>query len=128
MRAEEHLAAYQEHREAIFNWALEVRGLERSQRIVGMHASRRIVELLSAVLHKKRLVDEGFQLNHRWFKSERVAEKLPNFKGKKAIVRDMVALENSSETLTYGAQKTTEKTKEVIELFKKLENEIRRIQ
>lgn len=60
MKEEEHYTAYQEHREAIFDWALEIKGLNKSQRIVGTHASRAIVELLSVFLHKKKLVDEGF--------------------------------------------------------------------
>lgn len=92
MREEEHFKAYQEHREAIFKWALEIRGLDRSQRVVGVHAPRAIVELLSAFLHRKKLVDEGFQLNHRWFKSEKVIERLPEFKGKNEIIKHMVAL------------------------------------
>lgn len=124
MREEEHFKAYLEHKEAIFKWALEIRGLERSQRVVGVHASRAIVELLSVFLHRKKLVDEGFQLNHRWFKSERVAERLPEFKGKNKIIKQMVALESSSETLSYGAPKPVEQSKNTIELFNVLESKI----
>lgn len=80
MKEEDHWKAYQEYKDNIFSWALEIRGLEKSQRTIGLNASRAIVELLSVYLHKKKLVDEGFQLNHRWFKTERVSEKLPDFK------------------------------------------------
>lgn len=125
MKEEEHYKAYQEHREAIFKWALEIRGLGKSQRIVGTHASRAIVELLSMSLHKKKLVDEGFQLNHRWFKTEKVADRLPEFKNKVEIVKGMVALENSSETLSYGAPRPVESTKRVVELFNELEEKIK---
>lgn len=125
MKEEEHYKAYQEHREAIFKWALEIKGLDKSQRIVGTHASRAIVELLSMFLHKKRLVEEGFQLNHRWFKTENVAEKLPEFKNKEEIVKKMVVLENSTEVLSYGAPKPIDRIKKVIVLFNELEEEIK---
>jgi len=103
MKEEDHLKAYQEYKDNIFAWALEIRGLEKSQRTVGLNASRAIVELLSVFLHRKKLVDEGFQLNHRWFKSKTVSEKLPDFKNKEPVLEKMISLENSSETLAYGA-------------------------
>lgn len=67
MKAEDHIKAFEEHRKTIFKWAVEVLGIENSQRVIGLHASRGITELLSAALHKNSLVDSGFQLNHRWF-------------------------------------------------------------
>lgn len=121
MREEDHWKAYQEYRDNIFSWALEIRGLEKSQRTVGLNASRSIVELLSAYLHREKLVDEGFQLNHRWFKSVNVSQKLPDFKNKDKIMQKMITLENSCETLTYGAPKPSEKIKEVIVLFNEAE-------
>lgn len=63
MRLESHKEAFEVHKRAIFKWALEVEGLEKAQRIVGLHASRGILELFSVFLHKKKLIDEGFQLN-----------------------------------------------------------------
>ncbi len=81
MKEEDHLKAFQEYKDNIFSWALEICGLEKSQRTVALNASRAMVELLCAYLHRKKLVDEGFQLNHRWFKSEKVSEKLPDLRG-----------------------------------------------
>lgn len=121
MKIEEHQEAFETHKRAIFKWAIEVEGLEKSQRIVGLHASRGMIELLSILLHKKKLVDEGFQLNHRWFKSEKVAGKLPDFENKKEIISKMVKLENLCEALAYGAQKSVSRTEEGIKLFKELE-------
>lgn len=121
MKEEDHLKAYQEYKDNIFSWAIEIRGLEKSQRTVGLNASRAIVELLSAYLHRKKLVDEGFQLNHRWFKSEKVSEKLPNFKNKQKVLEKMVSLEKSSEALSYGSPKPSEKIREIIELFNEVE-------
>ncbi len=121
MRAEEHKEAFELHKRAIFKWAIEIEGLEKSQRIVGLHASRGTLELLAVLLHKKKLVDEGFQLNHRWFKSEKVASKLPDFENKKEIISKMVKLENLCEALAYGTQKPVSRTEEGIKLFKELE-------
>lgn len=116
-----HVEAFEVHKRAIFKWALEVEGLEKSQRIIGLHASRGIVELLSPFLHKKKLVDEGFQLNHRLFKSDKMESKLPDFENKANIIAKMVKLENLCETLSYGTQRPIEKTKEAISLFVELE-------
>ncbi len=128
MRIEEHLAAYQEHRDSIFKWSLEIQGLEKSQRTIGLNASRGIIELLAIFLHKHKLIDEGFQLNHRWFKSAHVAKRLPEFKDKKRILNELVALENLCENLAYGTQKPVEATKKAVESFKALEANIQRLE
>ena len=124
MRIDAHKDAFEVHKRAIFKWALEIEGLEKSQRIVGLHASRGILELLSILLHKNKLVDEGFQLNHRWFKSERVAERLPEFDSKREIITKIVKLENICKTLSYGTEKPVSKTEEAIKLFQELEEKI----
>ncbi|MDP2766307.1 MAG: hypothetical protein Q8O41_02495 [Candidatus Methanoperedens sp.] len=121
MKEEDHWKAYQEYRDNIFSWALEIRGLEKSQRTVGLNASRAIVELLSVYLHRNNLVDEGFQLNHRWFKSGKISDKLPDFKNKGKILQKMNYLESSSENLAYGSPKPSEQIKEIIELFNEVE-------
>ena len=61
------MKAYEEHK-AVITWAVD-RGIENSQRIIGSHASRGIVELFSAFLHECGKIDIGFQVNHSWFKS-----------------------------------------------------------
>ena len=124
MKTESHIEAFEEHKETIFEWALDIHGIEKSQRIVGLHASRGIVELLSAYLHKKKLIDEGFQLNHRWFKSEKVSERLPEFENKAEVLKKMVRLENMCENLSYGAKKPAETTEKLLSLFTEIENMI----
>ncbi len=121
MRPETHKEAFEVHKRAIFKWALEIEGLEKSQRIIGLHASRGIIELLSLFLHTKKLIDEGFQLNLRWFKSNKVGDKLPEFENKKDIISKLTKLENICEILSYGSEKPVDKTKEAINLFKELE-------
>ncbi|MBI5061032.1 MAG: hypothetical protein HZB67_01845 [Candidatus Aenigmarchaeota archaeon] len=122
MKAEEHLAAFQEHKEGMFEWALEIKGLDKSQRIVGTHAARGIVELLSALLHELGKIDPGSQINHRWFKSGSSGERLPEFPKKDMIVKKLVELETLSENLTYGSQKPREEIEKTVKLFEELEN------
>ncbi len=119
MIIEDHLKAFHEHRDAI-DWAIN-RGIEKSQRIVGTHASRGITELLSAYLHKIGKIDAGFQINHRWFKSEKVGKKFPDFPKKNIIIARMIELENVSENLTYGSQKSEKEVKKAVVLVNELE-------
>jgi hypothetical protein len=125
MRIENHLESYKEHKETIFDWALKIKGLENSQRVVGTHASRAMVDLLSAYLLKKGLIDAGLQINHRWFKSNRIMKKLPEFENKEEICEDMIKLELLCEDLTYGSPKPEEKIKEAILLFNKIESKLK---
>lgn len=120
-----HLRAFEEHR-ATIDWSID-RGLEKSQRIIGIHASRGVIELLSAYLHKKNKIESGFQINHRWFKSDKVYEKFPNFPKKKIIFSKITKLENESEKLTYGSEKSEEEIKNVIRTFNELEKIIKEL-
>jgi hypothetical protein len=122
MKRESHLESYREHKETIFDWALKIKGLKSSQRIVGVHASRGIVDLLAAYLLQRKLIDSGVQINHRWFKSKDVEKKLPEFANKKEIVEKMMHLEILCEDLTYGTPRSEEKIKEAILLFNELES------
>jgi len=127
MRFEDHVSAFKEHKRSIFEWALRVLGLEHSQRTVGLHASRGIVELLSAYLHRTERITAGAQLNHRWFKSRNVLERLPVFPEREAIVELLVELENLSEGLTYGAPHKREEIEHALELFSRTESMIRKL-
>jgi len=46
MKKETHLKAFEEHR-TVIDWSID-RGIKDSQRILGLHTSRGIIELLSA--------------------------------------------------------------------------------
>lgn len=122
MKEEEHRDAFETHKKIIFERALEIQGLQTSQRIIELHAFRGIIELLSIFLHRKKLILPSFQLNHRWFKSEKVAEKLPEFENKNEIIKLIVRLENLCEVLSYGKQKSIEESEKAITLFKELED------
>jgi len=127
MKWEVHKEAYEIHRKAIFRWALEIEGLDKSQRIVGLHASRGIIELLSWFLHKHKLVSDGFQLNHRWFKSSKVEERLPEFDNKDTILKKIIELENLCENLSYGKDKPESESEKAINLFRELEEVINKL-
>src|SRR3989344_5660525 len=117
MRTEEHEKSLEEHKKIIFKWALEVQGLEKSQRTIGLHTSRAALDVFAIFLHKKKIIDEGFQLNHRWFKSKNVISMLPDFEGKEKIIIKLVELENLCEKLSYGAEKPVTNSELAIELF-----------
>ena len=115
----DHVNAYEEHRDSV-NWAIN-RGIEKSQRIIGLHTSRAIIELLSAYLHKSSLIEVGFQVNHRWFKSESVFQRFPEFSDKKIIFDKIHKLELDSEKLIYGSQKNEKEIKELLILYNEIE-------
>lgn len=119
MKEEEHSNAYREHR-SVIDWAID-KGVEQSQRTIAMHASRGAVELLSLYLHRAKKIDQGFQINHRWFKSPQAGRKLPEFEKKEIIVPKLVKLENNCENLTYGSQKPANEIKEAVELLNEVE-------
>lgn len=125
MKIENHLESYKEHKETIFDWALKIKGLKNCQRVIGTHASRAIIDLLSVYLLNKNLIDSGTQINHRWFKSESVIEKLPEFECKNEICKDIIKLELLCEDLTYGSPKPEYKIKEAILLFNKIEAKLK---
>ncbi len=125
MRPEAHLDAFEERKETIMKWAVEVRGIDNSQRIIGDNASRAIAELLSAFLHKNHKIEEGFQLNHSWFKSEKVMQRLPEFDGKQEIVSQMIALEKVCEKLSYGVPHQKKSIEESLLLFRTLEEQLK---
>jgi hypothetical protein len=125
MKPEYHLTSFEERKDTIFRWAIDVRGLENSQRIIGDNASRAVCDLLSAYLHKTKKVEDGFQLNHAWFKSPNVAARLPEFNKKETLVQQMIELEQLCEKLSYGAPKPIEKAQRAIDIFNKLEKELK---
>ena len=125
MKIENHLDSFREHRETIFDWAIKIKGLKKSQRVIGTHASRAIVDLFAAYLIKKDLIDSGMQINHRWFKSKRVLEILPEFDDKEKIISKIMELELLCEDLTYGAPKSEDQIKKAVKLFKELEKKLK---
>ena len=124
MKLENHIESFKEHKETIFDWALKTKGLKNSQRNIGLHCPRAIIDLLSIYLLEKNKIDVSKQINHRWFKSKKVEEKLPEFPNKNIIITKIIELEILCENLAYGAPQPEDKIKKAIELFNKIEKEI----
>lgn len=124
MKIQDHLESFNEHKDTIFVWGIETKGLEKSQRIIGLHASRAILDLLSIKLQKEHKITSGKQLNHRWFKSISVKEKLPEFENNDKIIPRIIQLELLCENLSYGSKKPVTEIQKAVELFNELENEL----
>ncbi|MAG02189.1 hypothetical protein CMI42_02535 [Candidatus Pacearchaeota archaeon] len=119
MKKEDHINAYNEHRDTL-NWAIN-KGTSKSQRTIGIHASRAIIELFSAYLHEKSLISIGFQINHRWFKSDKVSERFPDFELKDLIIKKLIDLELLAENLIYGSPKKEDEIKNILKKFNEIE-------
>lgn len=124
MKIESHIESFKEHKETIFDWGLKTKGLKNSQRIIGLHCSRAIIDLLSIYLLEKNKMDVSKHINHRWFKSKKVEEKLPEFPNKKEIIHNINELEILCEKLAYGAPQSEENMKKALDLFNNIEKEI----
>ncbi|MEK6916063.1 MAG: hypothetical protein AABW89_05990 [Nanoarchaeota archaeon] len=98
MKIENHIESFKEHKETIFDWAVKVKGIKNSQRVIGLHASRAIIDLLSIYLIKRNLISTGMKINHRWFKSEKVNENLPEFERKEEICGQITNLNFCART------------------------------
>lgn len=125
MKPEDHEKAYEQYRDGL-NWAID-RGVEESQRIIGLNISRAAVELLSLYLHKLNIIDMGFQINHRWFKTKKVSERFPDFLQKEEIIKKLVELELKTENLVYGKPKTKQEIMAPIISFNEVEKLLLRL-
>ncbi len=127
MKIEEHEESLKQHKEAIFDWALEVKGIENSQRIIGLHASRAALDILAIYLQKTKRIGPGMQLNHRWFKSRKVADKLPAFPHKVPILGKIIELEKTCEKLSYGSKKSKVEILKAVKLLQGIEEDVTKV-
>ncbi len=84
-----------------------------AQKIVGFSCSEASCDLFGILLHKKNLITPGFNINHRFFASEKIAKKKFSFdfQEKERLISMLVKQEGFRERLCYGK----EKEKEVVE-------------
>ena len=83
--------------------------------------------MLAAYLIKEKKIEASAHLNHRWFKSSSIGEKMPDFQGKDEILKEMNSLENKAEILTYGAAKSAKDIKEAAEIFALIESRLKKL-
>jgi len=91
------------------------------QKIIGFAASEAAVNLFALLLRKKSIVEPGFNVNHRYFASQRIAERRFNFDmpKKTELIGFLVDQENYRNKLCYGKDKKANIVSSAIEnLFK----------
>ena len=99
--------------------------LER-QEIIGFSASELSTNIFAIFLHKKNLINLGFNLNHRFFVSEKRANSVFDFEfvNKKKLIELLVKQESYRSKLCYGKAEDIEIVKKALENLNKLKKEI----
>ncbi len=79
------------------------------------------------LLHKKNLILEGFNVNHRWFASiERAKEKFPfEFPHKMDLLELLVKEDQLRERLCYGRAKSADEVEDAIKTFFEIKRIVR---
>ena len=78
-----------------------------TQKLIGFACSEACCDLLAVMLHRKNLITPGFNVNHRFFASERIARQRfgYDFPYKDAILGLLVRQEGFREKLCYGKER-----------------------
>ncbi len=94
----------------------------KRQKIIGFAVSEAATNLFALFLHKKNLIDPGFQINHSFFASLKKAENAfpAEFPNKKEILPLLIKIEELRNRLCYGREKETKEANEAIESLYKL--------
>lgn len=103
---EEHKKIFQVFLEDI-NEKIRANIVIERQKIIGFSASEAAVNLFALLLHKKNIVEPGFNVNHRYFASEKIAKNKFNFDipEKKKIINLLIDQESYRNKLCYGKEK-----------------------
>jgi hypothetical protein len=78
------------------------------QNIIGFAASEAACNLLAILLHKKNLISPGFNVNHRFFASDKMAKERFGFEfpAKERLIPLMVKQEEYRGLLCYGRERS----------------------
>ncbi len=98
--------------------------VERRQKIIGFSVSEASTNLFASFLHRNGLISPGFNINHRFFVSEKRAEiAFPfDFKEKQEIFKLLVKIEQLRTKLCYGRDKESREVTDAISSLFKLKN------
>ncbi len=115
---EEHERSIKEFIDDI-NEKIRAKNIFERQKIIGFDVSEASTNMFELYLHRKKLITEGFSVNHRFFSSERMAEEKFHFSfpKKKQVIGFLVEIENLTTKLCYGKSKKLEDVEKVIKLF-----------
>ncbi len=96
--------------------------VSKRQKIIGFAVSEASTNLLALFLHKKNLIEPGFNINHSFFISKKRAEQnfQIDFPEKEEILSILVRIEELRNRLCYGREKEAKEVNEALELLFKL--------
>lgn len=92
--------------------------LER-QKLIGFATSEISCNLFALLLHKKNIISPGFNVNHRFFVSEKAALNKFNFEfpEKNKLIQLLVSQEKHRILLCYGKEKDRKIVEKAIEIM-----------
>ncbi|MBI4162401.1 MAG: hypothetical protein HY513_01850 [Candidatus Aenigmarchaeota archaeon] len=87
------------------------------QKLVGFACSEASCDMLAVLLHLKNLIDPGFNVNHRFFASEKIAKSRLkfDFPSKNALMPLLVQQEEYRNSLCYGKPKESKTVDKCVE-------------
>ena len=96
------------------------------QKLVGFGVSEASANLFAVFLLKNKLIDPGFNVNHRFFVSEkRAKETFPfDFPMKEEVISLLVKIDSLRNRLCYGKEKDAKEVNEDLSLLYKLKEMI----
>lgn len=99
------------------------------QKLIGFSASEASCNMLALLLHKKDLITPGFNVNHRFFVSENIAEERLDFDfpDKGLLIGLMVKQERYRTLLCYGRSKEKKVIQEAIANMNRIRQAIERL-
>ncbi len=100
--------------------------IAKRQKIVGFAVSEAASNLFAVFLHKRNLIEPGFNLNHSFFTSQKRAEQtFPfDFDDKSEILKILIRIEELRNRLCYGREKEAKEANEAVELPFKLKKNL----
>ena len=98
--------------------------LVERQKIIGFASSEASVNLFAVLLHKKKLIEPSFSVNHRYFASLKIAENKFDFDfpNRNKILSLLINQESYRNKLCYGKAKEAESVNSAIKNLFELKN------
>jgi hypothetical protein len=96
------------------------------QKIIAFSGSEASCDILAILLHKQNLINPGFNINHRFFASDKIAARKLNFdfSTKDKIIPLVVRQEEYRNILCYGSPKPEKKVLECIRNLYKIKETV----
>lgn len=129
------MTSEEEHKKSIKRLLEDVNEKIRSnlvaerQKLIGFSTSEISCDLFALLLHKKNLISPGFNVNHRFFVSEKLAnERFKfDFPEKKRLMALLIKQEEYRSLLCYGREKKGELAEKAIENMSKIKDMVEKI-